>query len=72
LSIRERPESSEDQRSGLWSGFRSLTRNKPFGILLVAYTISAFGNNLPASLILYYVQYVLKSKNADFFLFLYF
>jgi len=30
-------------------------------ILIVAYTISAIGNNLPATLILFYVQYVLKS-----------
>ncbi|UCD59299.1 MAG: MFS transporter, partial [Candidatus Hydrogenedentota bacterium] len=72
LSIRERPESLSDQRVELRRGFQSLVRNRPFGILLVAYTISAFGNNLPASLILYYVQYVLQSKNADFFLFLYF
>lgn len=41
-------------------------------ILLVAYTISAIGNNLPATLILYYVQYVLQSDLADFFLLLYF
>jgi GPH family glycoside/pentoside/hexuronide:cation symporter len=41
-------------------------------ILLAAYTISAIGNNLPATLILFYVQYVLKSELADFFLLLYF
>ena len=41
-------------------------------ILLIAYTISAIGNNLPATLILYYVEYVLQSKMADAFLLLYF
>jgi GPH family glycoside/pentoside/hexuronide:cation symporter len=41
-------------------------------ILLVSYTVSAFGNNLPATLILYYVEYVLQSPHADFFLLLYF
>ena len=41
-------------------------------ILLAAYTVSAIGNNLPATLILYYVEYVLKSDSADAFLLLYF
>jgi GPH family glycoside/pentoside/hexuronide:cation symporter len=41
-------------------------------ILLIAYTISAIGNNLPATLILFYVEYVLQSGLADFFLVLYF
>ncbi|MBN1500590.1 MAG: MFS transporter [Spirochaetes bacterium] len=50
----------------------SVFKNRPFVILLLAYTISAIGNNLPATLILYYVQYVLKSNSADIFLFLYF
>jgi GPH family glycoside/pentoside/hexuronide:cation symporter len=72
LSIRERAGTSADQRLELRHGFRSVLRNRPFGILLLAYTISAFGNNLPASLILYYVQYVLQSGNADLFLFMYF
>ncbi|SHF95223.1 glycoside/pentoside/hexuronide:cation symporter, GPH family [Desulfacinum infernum DSM 9756] len=50
---------------------RSL-ENRPFVILLIAYTISSFGNNLPATLILYYVQYVLGSSKADVFLMVYF
>jgi GPH family glycoside/pentoside/hexuronide:cation symporter len=41
-------------------------------ILLAAYTISAIGSNLPATLILYYVEYVLQSTRADLFLILYF
>jgi GPH family glycoside/pentoside/hexuronide:cation symporter len=40
--------------------------------LLIAYTVSAIGNNLPATLILFYVEYVLQSQLADFFLMLYF
>jgi GPH family glycoside/pentoside/hexuronide:cation symporter len=46
--------------------------NRPFVILLASYTIAAFGSNLPATLILYYVEYVLQSKQADLFLALYF
>ena len=49
-----------------------MARNRPFIILLTAYTISAVGNNLPATLILFYVQYVLVSDLADLFLLLYF
>ncbi|MFO8085343.1 MAG: glycoside-pentoside-hexuronide (GPH):cation symporter [Desulfobacterales bacterium] len=62
----------ESKKVGLFSGIRSVVRNRPFIILLVAYTISAIGNNLPATLILFYVQYVLQSDLADFFLLLYF
>jgi GPH family glycoside/pentoside/hexuronide:cation symporter len=62
----------ESKKIGLLSGIRSVFRNRPFIILLVAYTISAIGNNLPATLILFYVQYVLQSDLADFFLLLYF
>jgi GPH family glycoside/pentoside/hexuronide:cation symporter len=53
-------------------GWRSIQANRPFMILLAAYTISAVGSNLPATLILYYVDYVLQSQRADLFLMLYF
>jgi GPH family glycoside/pentoside/hexuronide:cation symporter len=51
---------------------RLVFRNRPFMILLSAYTISAIGSNLPATLILFYVEYVLESPHADAFLLLYF
>jgi GPH family glycoside/pentoside/hexuronide:cation symporter len=72
LSIRERQVSVTPGRGGLWSGLRQVVHNRPFVVLLIAYTVSAIGNNLPATLILYYVQYVLQSQLADFFLLLYF
>jgi GPH family glycoside/pentoside/hexuronide:cation symporter len=53
-------------------GWHSIRDNRPFMILLSAYTISAVGSNLPATLILYYVEYVLQSTRADLFLILYF
>lgn len=56
----------------LLTGIASSMRNRPFRILLISYTISAIGSNLPATLILYYVQYVLQSSLADFFLLIYF
>ncbi|MFC1875719.1 MFS transporter [Thermodesulfobacteriota bacterium] len=72
LAIKERDYKPGPSTLGLTSGLRQVARNRPFMILLVAYTISAIGNNLPATLILFYVQYVLQSELADFFLLLYF
>lgn len=72
LVIREKKLSGGAGRLGMWRGLRQVAQNRPFIILLVAYTISAIGNNLPATLILYYVEYVLLSDLADLFLLLYF
>ncbi len=62
------PSMSRDLRRNV----STMLTNRPFMILLVSYTVSAFGNNLPATLILYYVEYVLQSHRADLFLLLYF
>jgi GPH family glycoside/pentoside/hexuronide:cation symporter len=72
LAVRELPPPAEPRAAGLWKGLRLVFRNRPFMILLSAYTISAIGSNLPATLILYYVEYVLESPYADTFLLLYF
>ena len=72
LAIKEKFIEQSRPAQGLTDGLRELTHNKPFGILLVSYTISAIGNNLPATLILYYVEYVLLSDLAELFLLLYF
>ena len=53
-------------------GLREVSQNRPFKILLISYIVAAFGSNLPATLILYYVEYVLQSKQADLFLLIYF
>ena len=58
--------------AAVFTALASGLRNRPFRILLISYTISAIGNNLPATLILYYVEYVLESSRADLFLVLYF
>ncbi len=63
------------QRSGkndFFQGMVDVIKNRPFVILLAAYTISAFGSNLPAALILYYVEYVLQVEHAEGFLLIYF
>ena len=72
LSIREKQIHAGAHKTGIRDGLRQVAHNRPFIILLVAYTVSAIGNNLPATLILFYVEYVLQSELADFFLMLYF
>ncbi|MCG8689186.1 MAG: MFS transporter [Desulfobacterales bacterium] len=56
----------------LFKGYLAVFKNRPFLILTVGYTISAFGSNLPATMILYYVEYVLQIQNAEVFLLIYF
>ena len=71
-AVREKPHAAKESWPGLGDSLRIVIRNRPFIILLAGYTISAFGANLPATLILYYVQYVLGSESADIFLLIYF
>ena len=56
----------------LLKGFSDVVKNRPFMILIAGYTISALGSNLPATLILFYVEYVLQARNAEVFLLIYF
>ncbi len=72
MTFRERVYTGTAKISGTVDKFTSALKNRPFRILLISYTISAIGNNLPATLILYYVQYVLHSQLADVFLLIYF
>lgn len=72
LWVKERAVVSSSDHDDFITGYRSVFQNRPFVILLTAYTISALGSNLPATLILYYVEYVLQYHNADIFLGLYF
>jgi GPH family glycoside/pentoside/hexuronide:cation symporter len=73
LAIRERDRPLRTSSGPAFlEGLKITAHNRPFLILLLSYTIAAFGSNLPATLILYYVQYVLQSTHAEFFLLLYF
>ena len=60
------------EKDDLLKGFSAVFKNRPFLILITGYTISAIGSNLPATLILYYVEYVLQAQNAEGFLLIYF
>jgi GPH family glycoside/pentoside/hexuronide:cation symporter len=72
LVVKEKAALSKEVKPSLIKGFGEISRNRPFVILLVSYTVSAFGSNLPATLILYYVEYVLQSHLAELFLLIYF
>ena len=72
LALRERPLPEAPIKAPFLKGFRTVLENRPFVLLLASYTVAAFGSNLPATLILYYVEYVLESAQADLFLALYF
>ena len=71
-ALKEKNTPEKREHLSITKGLSYTFKNKPFLILLAAYTISAIGNNLPATLILFYVQYVLQSPLADMFLLLYF
>lgn len=53
-------------------GLKLFWLNKPFRILTLAFAIASIGANLPATLILYYVEYVLQDVRAEAYLLLYF
>lgn len=48
-----------------------IRRNPPYRLLLVAYTVAAFGSMLPATLLFFYVEHVLQSEWGTRFLLLY-
>jgi GPH family glycoside/pentoside/hexuronide:cation symporter len=72
FKVRERIQAPVFHHDTLFQGISDVLKNRPFLILLAGYTIAAFGSNLPATLILYYVEYVLQAENAQGFLLVYF
>ena len=70
--IKERQwEEAQRPKDGLVASVKGVFRNRPFRILLSAYVIGAFGAELPATLLLFYVPYVLKSTHSEEYLGLY-
>ena len=70
-TLRERAAEDTTDRLNPWNGLKRAAQNRPFMILLISYAVAAFGSNLPATLILYYVEHVLESSQAELFLVLY-
>lgn len=68
-AVPERPWAAAQRPSGQFVGqYRELLGNRPFRILLVAYTVSSFGATLPATLIFFYTEHVLGSDRGPLFL----
>ena len=65
-------EESRQPSTNPWRAAGKLLGNRPFVLLLVSYAVTAIGSNLPATLIPYYVQYVIGDPGAEKFLLLYF
>lgn len=72
--VRERPPRDRgpgEAAGGAFDSARAMAANRPFRILLGSYSIAALGSNLPGTLILFYVEYVLRSEHSDVFMLLY-
>ncbi len=71
--VRERPiESNVPKNASLFAEAKNALRSRPFRILVIAYILSGFGSALPATLIEFYVRYVLNAESSSPFLVLYF
>ncbi len=75
IRIREKtiwPKNSlKTEKRAFWISWRETFSNRPFLILLAAYAVAAIGANLPATLILYYVEYVLGGTQTEIFILIY-
>lgn len=69
--VRERAESASPHPVHFFSGIQAAFKNRPFLILMAAFCLSAAASQLPAALLLYYVEYVLHSAHAEWFLVIY-
>lgn len=70
MSARERTQRAP-LASARGAGWRAMLANRPFLVLLGSYALAALGSNLPGTLILFYVQYVLESGSAELYMLLY-
>ncbi len=66
--IREPPIASRSATLPLGQGVRAALGQRPFAVLLAAYGIAAFGNNLPGALATYYATYVLGIADVGLYL----
>ena len=69
--VRERAKSASPHPVHFFRGIRAAFKNRPFLILMAAFCLSAAASQLPAALLLYYVEYVLHSAHAEWYLVIY-
>lgn len=70
--VKETPPPARPDAPGFKKSLSTTLQNKPFCILLLAFAFSAVAAQMPATLILFYVEYVLESTRAELFLLIYF
>lgn len=67
-----RPPEAERSLVRRWQELRAALRdNRPFRVLLLAFTVSSFGAQLPATLVVFFVEHVLGETSAERWLLLY-
>ena len=71
LVVRERVWAESQRPQAFLRNLAGIWRNRPFRILLGAYAVGALGFSVAATVILFYVQYVLGSRAGPLFLALY-
>ena len=71
LVVRERRWMESQRPGAFWENLAGIWQNRPFRILLSAYSVTALGVSLAATLILFYAEHVLGSDRAPVFLVLY-
>ncbi len=71
MLVRERELAESQRPSGFLRSIVTVFRNRPFRILLSAYTVTAVGFSVAATMILFYVEHVLDSRSGPLFLAIY-
>jgi GPH family glycoside/pentoside/hexuronide:cation symporter len=64
VNLRERSEFSTRERSRLFASLKSVAGNRPFVILLVAYTLAVMAINIPTVLLRFLATYWYHDENA--------
>lgn len=65
VSVTPEPARLRAKGTGLGEGWRIIVGNRPFLRLLAAYGVNSLANGLPATLFLFFVQFVLEAPQAS-------
>jgi Na+/melibiose symporter-like transporter len=65
LTVTPEPARLRAAKIGLGEGLRIIAGNRPFLRLLAAYAVNSLANGLPATLFLFFVQFVLEAPQAS-------
>ena len=60
LTVKERPDFMTRESNPLVPGVRRALRNRPFGILLASYAVASIAGAIPATMMPFFTQYVIR------------